>query len=307
MDWINTVMIMNIDIEVSYYFKYITMEPIHTNYIYLLHEREHIRLSENVYKVGMTRQCNLERFNNYPKGSILLFQMECNDCKFIESIVLEVFNTRFYKRAFYGNEYFEGNKKHMIEMIYLIIANEDKIRECSRDRSKYIESILNQYNNVDYESSNEHNEPIPEDKGDRPKQYHCEKCDYYTSRSFNYVKHIMTDKHKLRSENTIYACNSSPFDSSNRSLEYRCPNCNRKYMAKRSLWRHLKECQSSSKPDTLDKNTFDVFTTTIRELCNSNTELNKMNQTQHSQMIQMFTDFLETSKLLSIKLNPQTK
>ena len=57
------------------------MNQITTNYIYLLHEREHIRTSENVYKVGMTRQSNLDRFNNYPKGSILLFQMECIDCK----------------------------------------------------------------------------------------------------------------------------------------------------------------------------------------------------------------------------------
>jgi hypothetical protein len=81
------------------------MEQIITNYIYLLHEREHIRLSENVYKVGMTRQPNLERFHNYPKGSILLFQMKCTDCKFIESIVLQVFKDRFDKCCFYGNEY----------------------------------------------------------------------------------------------------------------------------------------------------------------------------------------------------------
>lgn len=87
------------------------MNQITTNYIYLLHEREHIRTSEDVYKVGMTRQSNLDRFNNYPKGSILLFQMECIDCKFVESIVLQVFKDKFYKCSFYGNEYFKGDKK----------------------------------------------------------------------------------------------------------------------------------------------------------------------------------------------------
>ena len=259
------------------------MDNIITNYIYLLHEREHIRLSENVYKVGMTRQPNLERFNNYPKGSILLFQMECINCKFIESIVLQAFKDRFEKCCFYGNEYFRGNKKDMMEIIYLIIANEDKIRECTRDRSNYIESILKEHIIVDKETTdetsettNENKETIDENidttienKDNKQKQYHCDKCDYYTSRSFNYVKHIMTDKHKLRSEHTTKVCNSSPPESSNGSSGYRCPNCDRKYMAKRSLWRHSKQCQSSSKSDIVDKVMFNIFKTTIANLCKS--------------------------------------
>ena len=260
------------------------MDNIITNYIYLLHEREHIRLSENVYKVGMTRQPNLERFNNYPKGSILLFQMECINCKFIESIVLQAFKDRFEKCCFYGNEYFRGNKKDMMEIIYLIIANEDKIRECTRDRSNYIESILKEHNIVDKETTDEtsettientettieNTETTIENKDNNQKQYHCDKCDYYTSRSFNYVKHIRTDKHKLRSEHTTKVCNSSPPESSNGSSGYRCPNCDRKYMAKRSLWRHSKQCQSSStSTDTFDKVMFDIFKTTIAKLCKS--------------------------------------
>ena len=259
------------------------MDNIITNYIYLLHEREHIRLSENVYKVGMTRQPNLERFHNYPKGSILLFQMECMDCKLIESIVLQVFKERFDKCGFYGNEYFCGNKKTMMDIIYIIIVNEDKIRECTTDRIKYIETILKQHNILDKVTTNEHiettNEHIEtinensdttiENKDNKPKQYHCDKCDYYTSRSFNYVKHIMTDKHKLRSENTTKVCISSPPESSNGSSGYRCPNCDRKYMAKRSLWRHSKQCQSSSKSDIFDKAMFNIFKSTIVKLCNS--------------------------------------
>jgi hypothetical protein len=67
-------------------------------------------------------------------------------------------------------------------------------------------------------------------------------------------------------------------------------------MAQRSLWRHSKQCQSSSKPETVDKAAFDIFKTTITELCKSNVELNKMNQIQHLQMTQMFTAFLEASK-----------
>ena len=124
------------------------MKQINTNYIYLLHEREHIRLSEDVYKVGMTRQPNLNRFNNYPKGSILLFQMECLDCRFVESIVIQVFKNKFYNCFFYGNEYFKGEKKSMIDIIHLIITYESQIRERTIHRSKFIEDILKERENM---------------------------------------------------------------------------------------------------------------------------------------------------------------
>ena len=130
-------------------------------------------------------------------------------------------------------------------------------------------------------------------------KYQCDKCDYSTSRRFNYLKHIKTDKHKSQLlGDTPKMSNSSPPSPSSPSneLEHRCPNCDRKYMAQRSLWRHSKQCQSSSKPETVDKAAFDIFKTTITELCKSNAELNKMNQIQHLQMTQMFTAFLEASK-----------
>ena len=60
-----------------------------SQYIYLLREREFIKTKENIYKVGRTEKENLKRFNQYPKGSELLFQMICNDCKSIEKKVLK--------------------------------------------------------------------------------------------------------------------------------------------------------------------------------------------------------------------------
>ena len=120
-------------------------------------------------------------------------------------------------------------------------------------------------------------------------KYKCDKCDYSTSRRFNYLKHIKTDKHKsLLLGDTPEMSDSSPPNPDNTS-GHRCPNCDRKYMAQRSLWRHSKQCQSSSNPETVDKGAFDIFKTTIAEL-------NKMNQIQNSQMMQMFAAFIEASK-----------
>jgi hypothetical protein len=94
-----------------------------TNYIYLLQEREFIKTKENIYKVGRTKKENHQRFNQYPKGSILLFQMICNNCENIESLIIKQFKEQFIQRKDIGNEYFEGDYHVMINNIYLAIIN----------------------------------------------------------------------------------------------------------------------------------------------------------------------------------------
>jgi hypothetical protein len=99
-------------------------------YIYLLQEREFIKNNENIYKIGRTQQENLKRLNNYPKNSVLLFQMICNDSVSLEKKLIELFNSKYIKRTDIGIEYFEGNYCTMINDIYeniksnLIIINE---------------------------------------------------------------------------------------------------------------------------------------------------------------------------------------
>jgi len=95
-----------------------------TNYIYLLQEREFIKTNEKIYKVGMTQKENFERFNQYPKGSVLLFQIICHDCKNMEVQVIKQFKEKFIQRKDIGSEYFEGNYKSMIDIIYLSVKSE---------------------------------------------------------------------------------------------------------------------------------------------------------------------------------------
>jgi hypothetical protein len=110
-----------------------------SQYIYLLREREFIKTKENIYKVGRTEKENLKRFNQYPKGSELLFQMICNDCKSIEKKVLKKFNKKFELKEEIGKEYFEGDYKNMIKVIYSIIKKEDNKKEDNKKESEYEE------------------------------------------------------------------------------------------------------------------------------------------------------------------------
>lgn len=100
-----------------------------SQYIYLLQEQEFVNTKENVYKVGMTNEENCERFNQFPKSSVLLFQMICNNCKNMEKIVLKKFKETFKQRKDIGNECFEGEYKIMINIIYLTIKDESNIHE----------------------------------------------------------------------------------------------------------------------------------------------------------------------------------
>ena len=109
-------------------------------YIYLLQEREFRKTKEKIYKLGKTKQQHTKRFAQYPKDSILLNQIVCDDCDKIERILINLFNEKFKKRKDIGNEYFEGDYKYMIDLIYNTIKQEEtklepvfKIQEWWRD------------------------------------------------------------------------------------------------------------------------------------------------------------------------------
>lgn len=92
-----------------------------TEYIYLLQEREFINSKQPIYKIGKTKQENHKRFGQYPKGSILLFQIICSNCDDYEKKILNLFNHKFKKQPDIGREYFEGDYKKMINYIYNIV------------------------------------------------------------------------------------------------------------------------------------------------------------------------------------------
>ena len=72
-------------------------------------------------------------------------------------------------------------------------------------------------------------------------QYNCEKCDYHTSKKFNYDKHILTAKH-------LHSINGNNFNSkSSKSSKniFICFNCNKEYKDNSGLWRHKKKCNTS--------------------------------------------------------------
>jgi hypothetical protein len=96
-------------------------------YIYLLQEREFIKTKENIYKLGKTKQENLKRIKNYSNGTVLVIQLECENCDIIEKNLIIIFKESFKQRTDIGTEYFEGDKDKMHEIIYNHINNCKKV------------------------------------------------------------------------------------------------------------------------------------------------------------------------------------
>jgi hypothetical protein len=115
---------------------------ISTNYIYLLQLREFIKTKENIYKIGRTTQENYKRFHSYPKGSILLFQMICSNCKEMEKVLIKIFKNLFIQRKEIGTEYFEGDYQKMIDIIYSTIRSSKKSKMKKEKVKEIIEDNL---------------------------------------------------------------------------------------------------------------------------------------------------------------------
>ena len=95
-------------------------------YMYLIKLREFINSNQNVYKVGRTTQDQYKRLRGYPKGSLLLFHMICKNSIKMERLVLEKFKNKYTQRIDIGREYFEGEHKTMIGIIFEVINDEEK-------------------------------------------------------------------------------------------------------------------------------------------------------------------------------------
>jgi hypothetical protein len=109
------------------------MARFETHFIYLLRDRESMRMGENVYKLGKTRQ-GTERLKGYSKSSELLLMIQVPDCDLLERVLLDEFRIHFVKRAERGAEYFEGDPLVMMNRILTHHARVAPLIDFSRHR-----------------------------------------------------------------------------------------------------------------------------------------------------------------------------
>ncbi len=68
--------------------------------------------------------------------------------------------------------------------------------------------------------------------------FECETCDFICSKKSNYIKHLITSKHKMLTNNGNVNKNAKIFD---------CVLCNKSYRSRVGLWKHEKICTKNEK------------------------------------------------------------
>lgn len=91
-------------------------------FIYIIREREFIRLGEPVYKIGKTTQDINKRTMSYPKNSELLMCVAVGDCHSAEKECINYFVNKYKHHTEYGREYFSGSLRSMMADILSIIV-----------------------------------------------------------------------------------------------------------------------------------------------------------------------------------------
>ena len=113
------------------------------SYIYLIQEREHIRLNEPTYKIGKTHQKPGARMGAYPKDSSLKIMLNFDNCDTAEKQLLAIFK-----------KYSDFN---------LVVLNEDlakKIDSCKNFDLKELEELKSFNGTLVYKLIDEKNDEL---------------------------------------------------------------------------------------------------------------------------------------------------
>ena len=99
--------------------------------------------------------------------------------------------------------------------------------------------------------------------------FHCEKCNYTTSRKYNFNLHIDSIKHKSTIKTTK---DNNPLVKV--SKQYECSICNKIFNDRAGLWRHNKKCVKTN--SNIHQNVKDDKDELIMMLIKDNSELKNM-------------------------------
>ena len=119
--------------------------------------------------------------------------------------------------------------------------------------------------------------------------YECKECDYTTSRKSQYDRHVLTQKHKNK-QNDTNDTKKVPFSSA----DFVC-NCGKKYAHKQNLYRHQKVCKNAIlgliDASGCIKMQDDVPDDLLQKIVNENTEIKSM-------LFKQFESIQEQQKLV---------
>jgi len=131
-------------------------------------------------------------------------------------------------------------------------------------------------------------EKMPE----KAKLYECIACDFKCSKKHNYDTHLMTSKHKKRTNlnglNDLMPKNA---------VQFICNKCNKCYKARNGLWYHQQKCQpiaDASNNFVIDKELVMTILKQNADIIKENSELKNLILEEHKSTQQMMMEVIKT-------------
>jgi hypothetical protein len=122
------------------------------------------------------------------------------------------------------------------------------------------------------------------------KKFNCEMCDYHTSKSAEYTKHVSTAKH-ITHENNSKGIGMDSIKSPKISNNFMC-KCGKSYKYDSGYYKHKKKCQTAAaSPDT--SNNYVVDKELVMLLIKENSELKAMMIEEHKSTQQMMLEVIK--------------
>ena len=84
-------------------------------------------------------------------------------------------------------------------------------------------------------------------------EFYCDICDYYTSRKYNFDKHLSSKKHLKKASPSVTKTSLKVAKSSRNMKIYICEHCNNEYKSRNGLWLHKKKCKKIETSDVNQK------------------------------------------------------
>ena len=134
------------------------------------------------------------------------------------------------------------------------------------------------------------------------KTYQCELCDFDTSNSTDYTRHIRTRKHKQRT-------NVNQFTEKN-AEQFICSACNKCYKARNGLWYHQQKCKpivDVSNNFVIDKELVMTILKQNADIIKENSELKNLMLEEHKSTQQMMLEVIKTGTHNTTNTNSHNK
>ncbi len=245
-------------------------------YVYLMKVREFI--NTDIIKIGMTSNYK-KRLSGYPKGSYYIKYTKILNYKYIEKILIRIFNNKFIKKNKYGNEYFKGDLNDII-LTFDTIVNIHKYIIFEFNKKNNNKTINNLNNIINKNIINKNNNKTIINKNDNKtiinkndnktiinktiinktiiinNNYKCIKCSYKTNSKYSFNRHLNR---------------KNPCDNKNIIV---CEYCNKQFTHINNYYTHKKhKCEKLKEINNNETNNNEINNNEI-----NNNKINKLEE-----------------------------